>query len=47
LTLFPYTTLFRSLLLSHPRLALTGSSLAGNGLAGVVGRSHLEASRTL
>jgi oxygen-dependent protoporphyrinogen oxidase len=36
-----------ALLLSHPRLALTGSSLAGNGLAGVVGRSHLEASRTL
>jgi protoporphyrinogen/coproporphyrinogen III oxidase len=30
-----------------PRLAVTGSSLAGNGLAGVVGRSRLEATRTL
>ena len=30
-----------------PRLALTGSALAGNGLAGVVGRSVREAARTL
>jgi oxygen-dependent protoporphyrinogen oxidase len=30
-----------------PRLALTGSSVAGNGLAGVVGRSAREAARTL
>jgi oxygen-dependent protoporphyrinogen oxidase len=30
-----------------PRLALTGSAVAGNGLAGVVGRSALEATRTL
>jgi oxygen-dependent protoporphyrinogen oxidase len=30
-----------------PGLALTGSALAGNGLAGVVGRSAQEAARTL
>jgi hypothetical protein len=30
-----------------PRIALVGSGVAGNGLAGVVGRSHLEALRTL
>jgi oxygen-dependent protoporphyrinogen oxidase len=30
-----------------PRLALTGSAVAGNGLAGVVGRSAREAARTL
>jgi oxygen-dependent protoporphyrinogen oxidase len=30
-----------------PRLALTGSALGGNGLAGVVARSALEARRTL
>ena len=30
-----------------PRLALTGSAVAGNGLAGVVGRSAREATRTL
>jgi len=30
-----------------PRLALVGSAVAGNGLAGVVGRSHAEAARTL
>jgi len=30
-----------------PRLALTGSALAGNGLAGVVGRSRREAARIL
>jgi oxygen-dependent protoporphyrinogen oxidase len=30
-----------------PGLALVGSAVAGNGLAGVVGRSHREATRTL
>lgn len=30
-----------------PRLALAGSGVAGNGLAAVVARSHLEATRTL
>jgi len=30
-----------------PRIALVGSGVAGNGLAGVVGRSRLEAVRTL
>lgn len=30
-----------------PRLALVGSAVAGNGLAGVVGRSRAEAARTL
>jgi oxygen-dependent protoporphyrinogen oxidase len=30
-----------------PRLALCGSAVAGNGLAGVVGRSRREAARTL
>jgi protoporphyrinogen/coproporphyrinogen III oxidase len=30
-----------------PQLAVVGSAVAGNGLAGVVGRSRLEAARTL
>jgi protoporphyrinogen/coproporphyrinogen III oxidase len=34
-------------LASLPHLALTGSAVAGNGLAGVVGRSAREATRTL
>jgi protoporphyrinogen/coproporphyrinogen III oxidase len=35
------------LLHTLPRLALAGSGVAGNGLAAVVARSHLEATRTL